>query len=66
MDWLNVWFSGGYEFIHSIDDVDVEDEIIGRLDAMLSHVMKMKNHVEIIEREAPIEEITFHDVKASG
>jgi len=61
-----LWKPSGRLSCHSIDDGMWNLEITLRCDAKASQRIKMKNIRAVNERSDPIDETTFHIMKASG
>jgi len=66
MHCLNVCSSGGVELFNSMEDCIKLIEIEGRDADKASHISQTSNIIEINEIRDPIEDTTFHVVKASG
>jgi len=63
---LRLWKSKGKLSLHSIADGIWGLEITVRCEAKASHKMKINNISAVNDNSDPIDEITFHFIKASG
>jgi hypothetical protein len=61
-----LWNPRGNSLCHSIDDGIWNLEITLRCEAKASHKMKIKNMRAVNDSKEPIEDTTFHIIKASG
>lgn len=60
-----MWLVGTYLRFHSFIELEFEVIIVFRFDDRDSHMIKIKNVIEIMEIYLPVEEIIFHILNES-